>query len=136
MTITTLPPMEHTFTIKIEGSNTKRMYEGTFTYRRPNIRAQSEIAKTAAKLNEDLKNLEDDTKFLHSIFATLRHTLIESPQWWSESDYGYELYDVNVVLDIYKNCQTFETEWFDKVWANKDAKDETVQSEELSKDSK
>jgi hypothetical protein len=121
--------MEHTFNIKIEGSNTRREFTGTFTYKRPNIRIQSDIAKTTAKLNEDLRNLDEDTKFLHSVLAKLRHTLTDTPEWWQKSDYGYELFDINVVLGIYKSCQEFETEWFNKVWAEKDeSKDDKVQS--------
>lgn len=116
MSITALPSMEFTFTIKLQGSETPRMYEGTFTYRRPNRRLKSEIAKTLARLNGDLKTLDEDTKFLHEIYSTLRHTLTEVPKWWEEADFGFELYDVNVALEVYREVRKFENEWFEKVW--------------------
>ena len=123
MPIKALPPMEHTFTIKTEGSETGKIFEGTFTYKRPNLRTQSEIAKMKARLNEDLKNLDEDTAFLHGILSKLRHTLTNSPDWWKEEDFGYELYDVNVILDIYTECEKFEREWIEKVWGTEESDD-------------
>ena len=116
MSIKSLPSMEHSFSLSIKGSNTSQLWEGKFTYKRPNIGMQSEISKTAAKLNEDLKNLDDDMKFLHRVLATLRHTIIDSPQWWIDSGFGLELYDTNLVFEIYSAAQDFENEWYDKVW--------------------
>lgn len=110
--------MESTFTISVKGAETGQMFDGTFTYRRPNLRVKSEIAKTAARLNSDLKNLDEDTKFLHSILATLKHTLIASPDWWTKADSGYELYDINIIFEIYKACSKFEDEWTKEVWSS------------------
>lgn len=122
--ITELPSMNHVFTIDLKGSETGRQFQGTFTYKRPNIRMQSEIAKTAAVLNGGIQGVDEDTIFLHGILATLKHTLIESPDWWKKEDYGYELYDMNVILEIYKSIKKFEEEWMNKVWAdNSDKKD-------------
>ena len=82
MSIKSLPSMEHSFSISLKGSNTGQLWEGKFTYQRPNIGMQSEIAKTTAKLNEDLRNLDEDMQFLHRVVATLRHTLVDAPEWW------------------------------------------------------
>ena len=121
MSLKVLPSMEHSFTIDIKGSETGQQYDGTFTYKRPNLRVKSEISKTAARLDGGMTNLDDDTKFLHSILATLKHTLIKSPEWWEKADYGFELYDLNVIFDIYKCCSDFEKDWFNRVWESKDS---------------
>jgi len=123
MSITTLPSMESTFTLKVNGSNTKQLWEGKFTYKRPTIGTQSEISKTTARLNEDLKNLDEDMQFLHRILAILKHTLIDSPDWWKNSKYGLDLYDTNVIFEIYKTIQDFEDEWYSKVWKEEEPKD-------------
>ncbi len=123
MSIKTLPSMEHTFLVDTKGSETGQAFQGTFVYKRPNFRIKSEIAKMKARLNEDLKNLDEDTSFLHGIVSNLRHTLIKYPDWWSEADFGYELYDVNVILDIYKECKKFEDKWFEEVWGESEKKD-------------
>lgn len=125
MSIATLPSMEKTFTIDVKGSDTGQQFQGTFTYKRPNLRAKSNAAKLAARLNEDLKNLDEDTKFIHDVLANLRFSLIETPEWWQKSDFGLNLYDTNVIFDIYKACVDFENEWTEKVWGNQDkAKEE------------
>ena len=124
-----LPSMEHTFQVKVEGKAGGQVYEGTFTYKRPTIRQKSLISKLAAKLNEDIKYLDEDTKFLHQIIASLHHTLVEAPAWWKKSDSGLELYDFNVILDIYKECEKFEDEWFEKVWGNQEVSEQQVKEE-------
>lgn len=120
MDMKALPSMEHTFPIKVKGSNTGLLYEGTFTYRRPNIRVESEIAKTAAILDGGLKTLDADVKDFHFILAHLKHTLTNFPEWWKDSDCGYELYDSNVVTFIDNKCQEFETNWKKKVFTQEE----------------
>lgn len=120
MKITALPPMEHVFTVKIKGNDTGQMFEGTFTYKRPNIRKNSEINKTAAILNGGIMNLDEDTKLLHEVLATLKHTLTVAPDWWEKSDCGYELYDSNVVFEVYQKCMAFEKEYAESVWVEKE----------------
>jgi len=133
MSIKTLPSMEHVFKLKIEGSETGQMFEGTFRYRRPNIRTQSEISKTKALLDGGLKNLDEDAQYLHMILANLKHTIQESPEWWQRADFGYDLYDFNVLTEIYKECAKFESDWFDKVWSEDDKKKETPKAKEKPK---
>lgn len=123
--INTLPSMECTFSINVRGADTGQQFQGTFTYKRPNLRAKSNAAKLAARLNEDLRNLDEDTKFIHEVLANLRYSLILTPDWWQKADFGLELYDINVIFDIYKACVDFENEWTDKVWGNQEkAKEE------------
>lgn len=126
MSIKALPSMEHSFQIKVKGSETGQSFEGSFTYRRPNLRTKSEISKTAAILDGGLKNLDEDTQLLHGILARLKHTISASPEWWSKADFGFELYDVNVILEVYRACDEFEKKWIDQVW----------KGEEVSKDKK
>jgi hypothetical protein len=128
MSIATLPAMEHTFTIDVRGTDTGQQFQGTFTYKRPNLRSKSNAAKLAARLNEDLKNLDDDTKLLHSILAELRFSLVQFPEWWQKSDFGLELYDANVIFDVYRACVDFENAWTDKVWGNQEAAKEELQN--------
>lgn len=117
MSIKALPSMEHTFTVDIKGSDTGQQYAGTFTYKRPNIRAKSEIAKMKARLNESL-GVDSDTDFIHEMLAYLRYTLIASDnsQWWVAADHGYNLFDLNVIMDIYKEVKKWDAAWMDKVW--------------------
>lgn len=124
MSIQALPSMEHAFTINVKGSDTGQIFDGTFVYKRPTLRKNSEISKTAALLNGGINGLDEDTKLLHEVLATLKHTIVKFPEWWEKSDFGYELYDANVVFDIYKECNKFESEFRDKVWGVESKKEE------------
>ena len=123
MSIKALPSMEHVFRVNVKGEETGKSYEGDFSYKRPNLRVDSEIEKTKALLDGGLR-LSEEQHFIHEVLARLKHTITASPEWWAKSDYGFELYDLNVVLDIFKETKKFEKEWTDKVWAE-DAKSET-----------
>jgi len=117
MSIKALPAQEHTFQLKLEGNDTRQKFEGSFTYKRPNIRISTEIDKTTAILNGGILGLDEDTQFFHKMLATLKHTVIKYPEWWEQSDFGYELQDTNVVIELYKETQKFEKEWREKVWS-------------------
>jgi hypothetical protein len=133
MSISVLPSMEHTFTLSVKGSDTGQQFDGTFTYKRPNLKAKSQAAKLAARLNEDLKNLDEDTKFIHELVADLRYSLISFPEWWQKSDFGLELYDVNVIFEIRKACVNFENEWSDQVWGNQEKAKEDIKAAKQAK---
>ena len=127
--------MEHSFSIDVEGSETKQKWTGKFTYKRPNLRIKSDISKMTARLNEDLKNLDDDMQFLHRVISNLRFTLTTSPEWWKEADFGFELYDTNVIFDIYREVQKFEDDYFEKLWGDQD-KVKSEKKSEKKKDAK
>lgn len=115
-----LPSMEHTFHVSVMGNETKQLYKGDFTYRRPTLgdRAKSEVMRS--RLNGDLATLNLDTQTFHGMIAILRYTLVKCPKWWSESDYGYELHDVNIVEEVYKAVLKFEKEWADQVYGKEE----------------
>lgn len=110
-----LPLMQHTFNISVKGSETSKIFEGSFTYVRPNLHKRAEISKMRTRLSGDLKNLPYDVQLFNEMCATLFYCLQEKPQWWSDSNEGRDLYDINVVEEIYKECQDFEQEWLSKV---------------------
>jgi hypothetical protein len=114
--VTKLPSMEHTFTISVKGSETGKIFDGTFTYVRPTLGTRVEISKMEAKLREDLATLPIDVNAYVDMIATLRHTLKDAPTWWKESKYGLDLYDINVINEIYKAVEKFEEEWEKSVY--------------------
>lgn len=115
-----LPSMEHTFNISIKGDDTGKHYDGDFTYVRPNLQKKTEISKMKVRLNGDLKTLPIEFQIFNEMSATLFHCLVKFPEWWAESNYGRDLYDVNVIEEIYKECMKFEDEWSKKVWGDKE----------------
>jgi len=120
-----LPKELPSFTKEIEintiGNITNQEYNGKFTYKIPNTRARSNISKLEARMNEGL-TLDQTTSILHYMLAYLRFTILEDesehilPKWWQESDYGYDLYDTNVVTELYLECNEYENEFNEKVF--------------------
>jgi hypothetical protein len=121
--ISALPPQEHSFTINVKGSSTGEQFQGSFTYARPTLGTNIEIAKTEAFMKGGAA-LDEDASIITNILATLRHTLIKYPDWWKEAGFGANMYDVNVVLAIMGECNKFEKERLEKINKATESKDE------------
>jgi hypothetical protein len=125
-----LPPMENSFSlVAFEGGITKKIYEGNFSCKIPNVKLQALIEKHKAVLNGGLEaSLDGGTRHVHHMLAYLRYTLVQTPKWWSETDMGYELYDLNVIQEIYDKVLQFEKEWLENIWGPEDkASNDSVQ---------
>ncbi len=102
-----LPPQEHTFTIQVQGDRSKQTFEGSFTYSRPTLGVNIQIGRTKALITGGLP-VDADTDAVADMLATLRHTLVKSPEWWAKSDHGAKLQDLNVLFELMKRCNDFE----------------------------
>lgn len=121
-----VPPTEKTFQIDIVGKMTGKRYIGDFTCRIPRIKEQCLIEKHQAFLNGEMMNfLPPGVLKMHKMIAYLRYALIDQyPKFWSESDLGYELQDLNVIEGIYDKVLEFEEEWMKAIWG--DPRDEKL----------
>lgn len=124
-----LPQIEGSFSIDMEGGLTKERFQGNFVCKIPNIKAQTAIAKHRAMLNGGFEEgLDIGTRNLHHMISYLRYTLTEYPKWWKESDLGYDLYDVSIIEEIYAKVLEFEKNWYVEVWGPEE-KSESVSDE-------
>ena len=131
MTTTKLPDMEFKFDINVKGNDTATVFEGHFRYRRPSLGARARIASTNARLNGDVENLKNlEIEELNYALAHLRHTLMDTPAWWEEAFYGMELYDSNVIEEVYNKCMKFEAEW--KARIHSDKKTDVMESKDAT----
>lgn len=113
-----LPLMESEFELDLKGNITGLQYKGAFKYKLPNIAKNSQISVMEARLNSGLaETLDPTTRLVHYMLSYLRFTLEEKtlPEWWKKSNYGVDLYDPNVVTELYQKCTAFEKEWELKV---------------------
>jgi hypothetical protein len=113
-----LPDMEIIFTVdNLEGKLSKKVFSGEFKYRMPTLKGRAQADKMRADLNGGLDAALDKSVLnFHYMIAYLRFSLAEFPDWWKRSEYGYNLYDYNVVEEVYKRCSDFEKDWMLKVW--------------------
>jgi hypothetical protein len=52
--------------------------------------------------------------------AYCKHTVTDAPKWFFESDYGYDLYDENVLREVYFKVMEHEEKWLESVWGKKE----------------
>ena len=122
-----LPEQTSTFTIDIIGDTTRLPFQGTFSCKILNIKDQAQVRKYLAQLNGGLENSLDIAVLqLHERIAFLRYAITDCPDFWINASYGYELYDVNVIEEVYKKTLEFEENWINQIWPEKsDKKNET-----------
>lgn len=120
---TSLPSMEHSFQIDIEGDTTKQRYTGDFTCHLLNNKQKARANLKTATLNAGLETLlELEVKALHYMVGYLDQAVDEAPTWWKDSSNGYELYDANVIEAVFNEVHKFEQRWKEQVWGKSEAK--------------
>lgn len=125
-----LPDQSFTFDIQVLGKESNINWVGKFKYKRPSLGARSRINVMRTRMNGDLENLAQEVLDFNEAIAHLRYTLVDFPEWWTDSAYGLELYDGNVISEIYNKCMDFEDEWKKKVFGG-DAKAVEVSDDPL-----
>ena len=120
MKMNKLPNMELKFSIQVVGDESKINWVGDFLFGRPTLKERAMIEVAKARLNGDLFSIDPETRAYNEAISFLRFTLRESPDWWKESDYGSNLYDANVVIEVYNKCIAYEAAWRQKVYGKKD----------------
>ena len=111
-----LPSMEYRFDINVLGEESKVNYFGNFLYKRPTIGEKSLIDQMRARLNGDLRTIDDNVALNNEALSYLRFTLREYPDFWKESQFGFNLIDENVLLEIYNKVVQFEADWRKRVY--------------------
>ncbi len=106
-----LPSMEFNFDINLKGQSTQTIYKGEFTYRRLSIGDQGKADVLRTRLNGDLSNVDPEIDRLHEMIGWLRFGIVSYPDWWRDSGFGSNLYDSNVLKDVYGQITNFEKKW-------------------------
>lgn len=114
-----LPSMEHKFSIQIKGEESGLNWAGDFVYRRPTLRERTMIDVMEKRMNGDLITIDPEVAAFNQAISHLRFTLKEVPDWFRDTDMGGNLYDGNVVLEIFNKCMDFEASWRKKTFGGK-----------------
>jgi hypothetical protein len=131
-----LPKMEFSFHYQGKGKETGINWAGSFRYCRPTLGDRSRIAALRTRLSGDSVVDEAEVLDFNHAVAYLRFTLKDVPSWWSDSSYGLELYDGNVIADIYNKVMDFEADWKKKIHSGlvEDVSDEEGSTKKLVRD--
>lgn len=129
MVTSSLPSMECSFQISTKGEDTGTQFEGSFTYKRPNIKARKDIVLYNQRLRAGEKELTAEFDSLFYMLAFLKYTLVDAPQWWKESNDGQELYDMSPIVEIFTKTQEFEESWRKQVFGEEKPEVEVKEEE-------
>jgi len=107
-----LPNRTSNFFIDSVGEITTQAYKGDFTVKTIlTIGEKIELETEKTKLSSDLVNVSPELKTVSTILAELKVRVIESPNWWKESNNGKDLLDDNVIFDIYSKVIDAVNDW-------------------------
>lgn len=116
-----LPSMDFEFSIEARGEVSGKLFSGEFKYRIPNLKAKCLAEKKRAELNSGMDTMLDASILqLHYMIAYLRFSLTSTPDWWSGSDYGYNLHDYSVIRTVFERVEAFEQDYMKRVWGDSD----------------
>ena len=111
-----LPKNDHSFSFSEKGERTKKTYEGQFTVKC--LLTMEEIRQVGLKLdlfNGGSKTLPGLVALLNRAFAELSVRIIKAPSWWTDSNDGRDLFDTNVVLEVFNSAINAEQVWDDRI---------------------
>lgn len=92
---------EHTFPVKIIGSKTKKVYEGTFKVKCL-LNLDEQIQRDLA-FDSDTRGsmtLLAESRLFARAISELEARVIDAPSWYKDARGGRELLDKNVVLEL------------------------------------
>jgi hypothetical protein len=107
-----LPKNERSFTVEAVGDTSGHKYEGIFTVKcvlSMQDKHRLELEKT--RLLSDFMNPTSQLQAIAVIMANVRARVIQSPEWWRQSDFGNKILDENVIVAIYDKAMEAEDEW-------------------------
>lgn len=111
-----IPDKESVFDFEHVGELTGKKYEGQFTVRCVLNIAQKhamEIEKT--RLLGNFSNPTDGLVGIAVILSSLRHKVVDGPEWWKQSAGGSSLDDEDVLVALYDKVVSAEVEWREKL---------------------
>jgi hypothetical protein len=107
-----LPVNEKTFLISTVGQFSQKKYEGQFTFKcKLTMVEKYRLEMEKSRMMADIKGPTDGLENIVAILATIKTRVIKSPEWWTQSNFGLDMIDDNVVLDVYEKCLQSEIDW-------------------------
>lgn len=93
-----------------------KKYDGQFTVNcLLSMRQKHLLELEKTRLLGNYVNPTDELAGIAVILANLRSRIISGPNWWEQSDGGYNLTDIDVLTVLYNKVLAAETEWRTKL---------------------
>jgi hypothetical protein len=131
---------EFAFHIKVQGEKTKEWFEGDFTIKCIlNMQEQMDIAIATDRYNGGSTSLDPNFKLFNRMLAELETRLVRKnnkplcPTWWSESNFGWQLHDSNIVFEVFPKVGEAEKAWAERLKAKADKATDQAEKNPISK---
>lgn len=110
-----LPSTQTVFDFEFTSELGKK-YEGSFTVScLLDMRTKHRLELEKTRLLGNHSNPTDELAGIAIILATLRFRIVNAPDWWKQSDGGYDLTDFDVLTALYDKVLSAEVEWRTKL---------------------
>ena len=97
-------------------SDLGKKYEGQFTVKCVLTMKEKHILELEkTRLLGNFANPTDELAGISIILGSLRTRIVDAPEWWKQSDGGYNLTEFDVLTALYDQVQAVEIEWRTKL---------------------
>ena len=111
-----LPTNDSSFHVKVSGNRTKHVYEGDFVVKTYLTNAELiDVGLRFDTYNRGSQTVGSGVSLLNRAIAELEVRIQKAPSWWKDSDHGRNLFDTNVVLEIFNKVMDAEAAYGDKI---------------------
>jgi len=91
-------------------------YDGRFTVLAVlDMKTKHRLELEKTRLLGNYANPTDELAGISIMLATLRIRIVDAPEWWKQSDGGYNLSDFDVLSALYEKTIAAEAEWRTKL---------------------
>jgi hypothetical protein len=132
-----LPSNESSFHLKVVGNRTKNTYEGDFVVK--TYLTNSELIDVGLRLdtyNRGSQTVNQGVTLLNRAIAELEVRILKAPSWWKDSDHGRNLFDTNILLELFNKVMDAEASYGEKIEEVAKAAEKSIESSGSKKKSK
>lgn len=106
-----LPANQATFDFEFTSELGKK-FDGRFTVLCVlDMRSKHRLELEKTRLLGSYTNPTDELVGLSIVLSTLRVRIIDAPEWWKQSDGGYNITDFDTLTALYEKTLAAEAEW-------------------------
>lgn len=107
-----LPKNEAVFDFEYTGLTTGKKYDGQFTVVCVlNMMRKHALEIEKTRLMADFQNPTDGLFGLAVVLANLRVRIVEAPEWWKQSQGGFNVMDEDALVALYDKVVEQEAKW-------------------------
>jgi hypothetical protein len=107
-----MPSKESVFDFEQTGDLTEKKYDGRFTVLCIlDMRQKHLLELEKTRLQGNYASPTDGLAGIAEVLANLRIKIIDAPEWWKQSNGGYDIVDEEVVVALYNKVKDAEIEW-------------------------